>query len=135
MSWAGFEPVGTIATSIYVGKVIYGSECGDTGRCAGREETKRVPRFNAAQAWRNAAKTAVLPGEDPGNVSGAVDQYKGDIEARNGIEEDLAKNAAASLPGGWSLADEPSGCSGEIRGCESRPSRMPISFAKMSKPA
>ncbi len=50
-------------------------------------------RFNALKHGLTA-KTAVLPGEDPEKFQARIDQYKGDIETRNGIEEDLAKNAA-----------------------------------------
>ncbi len=59
-----------------------------------REEKKtNGSRFNALKHGLTA-KTAVLPGEDPEMFQARIDQYKGDIETRNGIEEDLAKNAA-----------------------------------------
>ncbi len=59
-----------------------------------REEKKpNGSRFNALKHGLTA-KTAVLPGEDPEMYQARIDQYKGDIETRNGIEEDLAKNAA-----------------------------------------
>ncbi len=60
----------------------------------GQEEKKpNGSRFNALKHGLTA-KTAVLPGEDPEMFQARIDQYKGDVETRNGIEEDLAKNAA-----------------------------------------
>ncbi len=57
------------------------------------EKKPNGSRFNALKHGLTA-KTAVLPGEDPEKFQERIDQYKGDIETRNGIEEDLAKNAA-----------------------------------------
>ena len=57
------------------------------------EKKPNGSRFNALKHGLTA-KTAVLPGEDPEMFQTRIDVYKGGIETRNGIEEDLAKNAA-----------------------------------------
>ena len=57
------------------------------------EKKPNGSRFNALKHGLTA-KTAVLPEEEPEMFQARIDVYRGGIETRNGIEEDLAEKAA-----------------------------------------